>query len=391
MSKPRKLNEHRARSVVVWAVMCYAMTQLIVFCLPGYPWPARTDPEVAVRANRFNRNGAWLRNVPTLEESIIQWQVCHLLTAVGPQDIVFIGDSSCLMGVVPQVISEATKMRTWNLGTVGSLSTTGHAEILNLYLRKHERSKPKLVVCYLASPTLKRTQEETENLGVLNGFREWLHGKDAGRMAQEPLAQLPGYRLRSPLSVLAKQMLGAQPPATDFDVSRGKLPSDDEIRQTLLETHGYLAEPRSGPLSPAESQYHNLAMSPDGLRGIIQMFEMADSMSINLVLIINPQPELYRDGQAEVGLQRIEQALIRAARPFSRVTVHAPALRWFDNDDFGTPQHLTKLGAIKNSIEVARILNGILSSRGSSSIAPHRASKTPSLMRAKGAHDSFDS
>ncbi|MDB5391170.1 MAG: hypothetical protein JWM11_6816 [Planctomycetaceae bacterium] len=88
------------------------------------------------------------------------------------------------MGVVPGCITEQTGLTVWNLGTVGSLSTRGHAAILELYFRRHSNSQLKLVVCVFAPPTLLRTAEEVHNSGVYNRFQEWLHGADAGQPAK---------------------------------------------------------------------------------------------------------------------------------------------------------------------------------------------------------------
>jgi hypothetical protein len=252
------------------------------------------------------------------------------------------------------------------------LSTSGHAKILELFLNKPDILKPKLVVCYFAPPTLLRTQREIDQLGVLNRFREWLYGADAGLAAQEPLSQLPGYRLRRPLCLAANRLFATDElSGTKLDVQRGKLPSDDEIQTTLLETHGYLAEPRTGVLPSVESQPDNRAMlSPDSLRGIVQMFEMTDAMSIDLVFMMTPLPRLYCGTNAETAYQRLEEQLDVAARPFSRVTIRSPLLRCFNDEHFGTPQHLTRVGASRNSAEIAQMLQDITSKKDGSCLPP---------------------
>ncbi|MDB5341571.1 MAG: hypothetical protein JWN70_7190 [Planctomycetaceae bacterium] len=340
--------------------MAFVLMQVVVAALPGYPWSTRTEPETAVRANRFQRDSGWLRTTPTLEESIVQWQVHHLLTAVPPQDVLFVGDSSCLMGVIPEVITQGTQLRAWNLATVGSLSTLGQADILDLYFAKHPSSTPKLVVCYLAPPTLARDQEEIERQGVYNGLREWLYGADAGLAANLPLTQLPAYRLRRPLYQTAAQMLGTSSPRPLVSVRRGPFPSDDEVRRTLLETRGYFAESRKNQLPAIEPATNHLQLTADSLRGIVQMFESTHARSIDLVIMMTPLPERYRKAQDDVDYRKLADTLSAAARRFPKVKIHAPLLRYFDDASFGTPHHLTKAGATRNSVDLAKIIAAII-------------------------------
>lgn len=359
-SKPLPAPERRARIVVVWTAVAFVLMQVVVAGLPGYPWSTRTEPELAVRTNRFQRDSGWVRTTPTLEESIVQWQVHHLLTAVPPQDVLFVGDSSCLMGVMPEVITQDTQLRTWNLATVGSLSTQGQADILDLYLTKHPTSQPKLVVCYLAPPTLARDREEIERQGVYNGLREWLYGADAGLAANLPLAQLPGYRLRRPLYQAATQLLGTSQSKPLVNVRRGPFPSDDEVGRTLLETRGYFTETRKNQLPAIEPATNRLQLTADSLRGIVRMFESTHARSIDLVFIMTPLPERYRKVQDDVDYRKLAGALTAAARPYPKVKIHSPLLRYFDDASFGTPHHLTKAGATRNSTELAEIIAAIV-------------------------------
>lgn len=337
-----------------------AALQGLAMVLPGYPWPAQTRPEVAVRTERYYRYGGWIRTSPTPEESIIQWQVHHLLMDVPPQEVIFVGDSSCLMGIVPQRITERTGLPAWNLGTVGSLSTHGHARILELYLQRHTATKPKLVVCYLAPPTLLRTSEQVAELGVLNRFHEWLDGADAGLTGRAPLAQLPGYRLRRPLYAAAGQMLGDSRPTPVLDVKRGHFPSDDSIRQTLLKNRGYLPEPRKRTWLPVPNSHPTPMPTPDSLSGIVRMFELAQRHSVELLFVMTPLPESYRTREYEQAFRHLEQRLCEAAHPYPNVKLSQPLLRYCRDEDFGTLHHLSETAAPGNSDQVAGLIGNTL-------------------------------
>lgn len=347
--------QRRSFRVVVWTGCWIVALQVLTTCLPGYPWPARTQPEIAVHAERYFRDGGWTRTSPTLEESIIQWQVHHLMTDVPPQDIVFVGDSSCLMGIMPDRITAATNLPAWNLGTVGSLSTQGQARILDLYLQRHAATKPKLIVCCFATPTLQRTSEQVEQLGVLNRFREWLDGADAGAAARAPLAQLPGYRLRRPFYLAATEFLNAEQPELILNTKRGQFPSDDSVRKSLLSNRGYLPEPRRQQLPPHEPFAISL-LTPDSLAGIVRIFDLANANSVPLLFVMTPLPESYRGPASERAFERLEQQLRVAAIPFPSVEIGSPLLRYLADQDFGTPNHLTEAAAPRNTDRLAELI-----------------------------------
>lgn len=352
--------QRRSFQVLTWTIGWIVALQALATFLPGYPWPAHTQPDVAVRSERYYRNGGWIRTSPTPEESIIQWQVHHLLTDVPPQDVIFVGDSSCLMGIVPQRITERTGLPAWNLGTVGSLSTHGHARILELYLQRHSSTKPKLVVCYFAPPTLLRTSEQVAQTGVFDRFQAWLDGADAGSAGRAPLAQLPGYRLRRPVHAAAGQLLGDSRPTPALNVKRGHFPSDDSIRQTLLNNRGYLPEPRKRTWLPVPDTHPAPMPTPDSLTGIIRMFELAREHSVDLLFVMTPLPESYRTAEYEQAFRHLEVQLSTAARPYPNVTLSEPLLRYCQDGDFGTLHHLSENAAPKNSDQVASLIGKTL-------------------------------
>src|SRR5262249_43943317 len=121
----------------------------------------------------------------------IQWQVSHLLTNPETQDVVFFGDSSCLMGIVPGEVTRESGLRGWNFGTLGVLTTDGHADLLDLYLRGH--STPSLAVYHLSMYPLVLTNKEAERSGYWAPFRDWLArewGGEAGALGHLPSSRL---------------------------------------------------------------------------------------------------------------------------------------------------------------------------------------------------------
>src|SRR5215470_15386989 len=121
--RTRLTSRQRARRILLWAAVSFVACQAALGL-------ARVRPP----SQRFNE--AELNGVPTLAESIVQWQVSNLRDDLGPVDVVFFGDSSCLMGVMPRIVEDETGLRCWNFGTLGWLSTDGHADLLQLFVDK---------------------------------------------------------------------------------------------------------------------------------------------------------------------------------------------------------------------------------------------------------------
>ncbi len=59
-------------------------------------------------------------------------------------DVIAIGDSTCLAAFLPREFEQATGLRAWNLGTFGSTSFLGFRYVLEQYLVHHPR--PRLVL-----------------------------------------------------------------------------------------------------------------------------------------------------------------------------------------------------------------------------------------------------
>lgn len=73
-------------------------------------------------------------------------------------NVVFIGDSSCLMGIVPKVITEETNLKVINLATYGATGIIGYDIILRKYLENN--AKPDLIIFYV-SPSIPNSYNQT--------------------------------------------------------------------------------------------------------------------------------------------------------------------------------------------------------------------------------------
>ncbi len=82
-------------------------------------------------------------------------------------EIILIGDSSCLMNVAADQLSDALKTSVLNLGTFSYLDLTAYSALLRENQRRHT---PKAVVLLMHPEGLRRLGSETYQLGILNDY-----------------------------------------------------------------------------------------------------------------------------------------------------------------------------------------------------------------------------
>ena len=324
----------RAMWVVVFLLFFFGLAEL------GTSWILAAHGP----AGRFNRAG--LLKPPTVTESVVEWQVRHLLEGSERDDIVFFGDSSCLMGVVPGVLGESG-VSAWNYGTIGWLGIDGYADLLKLYV--DHRGKPGLAVCYMSMYPLTVSNEEIDRMGFRQAFRDWVFpGRFEGSFRD--LEALPTRRLHLLFEPTAAELRGT----AFLDEARGPYPSDAGLRTLLLDNRGYLPALVSRNLEAGDET----RLDPQGpwIQALKRLFASADARGVTLLLLIHPFPEKWRgrrDGAERAAWQHLMEAI---AAPYPRVRVGTPLVRYMPRRLFATAEHLTEEGAIENTRELAPLL-----------------------------------
>src|SRR5262245_37674516 len=177
MRGKRNARRRRSRMVLLSAGLSFLLLQGAVALLPAHKCPAP-----------FDTRGLW--DVAPLEYSIVHWQMRHLLES-SDQDVIFFGDSSCLMGVKPRVVQDATGLKTSNYGMLGYLGTKGHALLFRLFLERH--TAPRLAVYYVCAYPLEASQKDIDDAGMLRALQEWQCGAigegQVWRLADRKLAE----------------------------------------------------------------------------------------------------------------------------------------------------------------------------------------------------------
>lgn len=283
--------------------------------------------------------------VPLLEESITQWQIHHLLHAVGPQDVLLLGDSSCLMGTRPLQMMEQTGLDVWSAATIGSLGVRAHVRTLDLFVRRS--GVPRLVVYHTnlhALVTQLRALRQTRRFDHFPGWVDRVEGMD-----ETP--RLPSLRLRDRLQ---ERIVHATVRPPFDEVPRTPYGSDADVRDELLRKRGVMTQAVGQKLE-----------GPMELRGILQdaakaelerLFERAEKYGFTLVVVMGPFPDVTDTPRTRLTLETLQKNLRELAEPFSNVHVAEPFIRFYATDQFGTLAHLLETGAERNTNELIAIL-----------------------------------
>lgn len=343
----RQLAERRGFRIVTAMAVAFALIQAATaYLLPTH------QP-----STRYNE--ARLKHVPDLSESVIQWQTHNLFTCPAASDVLFFGDSSCLMGVIPKVVTDCTGKSAWNLGTIGYLTLEGHADLFELYARLH--GTPKLAIYHATYYTWKMTEEERASLGFLLAFREWGVTNPLKSSWSDLSTWLPTNRANHlALSSLRRLFVSSEDTRQYLSKPRGVYPSDDDVRDQLRETRGFLPEVFT---STTREQWKEFArkfrskvlpvLDPACVEPLQRMFRFAETNGIQLVVLMAPLCECFEGPDMEAAYYKLESDLRELTGPYARVRVESPLLRTVRFEDCATDTHLTLEGAKKNSRDLA--------------------------------------
>ncbi len=270
--------------------------------------------------------------VPTFEESIVQGQIDFCRNNRQPQDVLLLGDSSCLMGLRPKLIVQQTGRNAWNIGTLSWLQIEGHLELLKLYVEHH--GPPRLVV-YHVSPYTLGFKAPGDYLARLRDHLD----------PQRPWLPSLAYRrtIRTgPLFELMKEDL--------LDTERGVFPSDAEVRRILRDRRGAMTERRTDTwLKPPSVQ---VTLPPYAVATLDELFHFAGERGFGLLVMICPMPEIARTPQNVASLDRLAADLRQIVGRSPHAELFDPAIRFYPDELCYSVEHVYEDGAIRNTEEL---------------------------------------
>jgi hypothetical protein len=343
-AKKRVNLEKWSRSVIILFVAFLAVGEL---CLALAPIP---DPPPFTR-ERFGTR--LYSGVPPVEVSIVNWQINNSLTQLKKSDILCLGDSSCLMSVVPAVIEKTTGLSCWNIGTLGYVGTKGHALILEQWLKKF--GPPRLLVYHIVPHSL--VSSNTECSTYFKPLKEWL----SSSTEQEWYDRLPSSVARRylfwKLSALASRL---GPADNNLDSPRGVYPSDHQVASIMRDNKGFM--PEFQPTMPRNkwTLYPFKSFNPDCIAGLTEIFQLSSQYNFPVYFVMHAVPDVYEGPATAAAYADYERNLRKAAKGFASVQLAKPLLTYMPTEKCANLHHLTPAGAISHSQDLANAVRRLL-------------------------------
>ncbi len=313
------------------------------------------SPHVSVQAENLLAQRFYPPNrIPALEESIIQWQIYHAMSAKENIDILLLGDSSSLMGLRPKIIQERTGLTAWGIGTLDYTGTPGNVDILETYLQR--RPAPKILVYHIISWSFNLSDADLQRFGYLERLRDWLNvGLEAKTTGASGIV-LPSMQYRRDAHRLFTTF-STQEKEEWLNAPRGPYPSDNDIRQTLLRNQGAMTEVvHEEEVNHPRDLRGFLRIDPSLLDDLRRLMDICARESIQLVIVANPLPESGATPENLHGLAALEAELRDLSKDQTHVMLFAPFTRVYPVTLCASYNHLTEEGAQKNSEEVSQWL-----------------------------------
>jgi len=290
-------------------------------------------------------------SVPTVGDSVIHWQ----LSNGEPAEIVFIGDSSCLMGVQPNVVSEITNRSTRNMGTIAMLHSEGHADGLEKYIEKH--GPPKAVVYHMTTVfgTGYYGKEAIRKMGRLTRYRAW-----SGIQPEALIYNVPSIRkYRHSLQDRTRMLFAtAGNQEAYLRAQRGLYPSHEEMGDQLTRSKGWMPEVEMLDWDQfPDHMPRELHMNSDMYPGLKRVMALAFEHDIKIGFVQNPIPEKFKVVNPAGEQQKFESTIKGMADNEQSIHFYPEFIRPYPLKWCAQIQHLNEEGSRHNSREIAEWLN----------------------------------
>jgi len=286
---------------------------------------------------------------PDIAESIVQWQVAHATLVNERQDLILLGDSACLAGLLAGELMEETGLKTWNLGTFGFTYTDGHADILELFIERN--GPPRFLIYYTSYYPLARHLGTREVRSWLGRLRNWL------APAEQTSYLFPSLRYRRELRDVLWALGREEITYAGLDVPRDNFGSDNEVRRELWENRGSF--PRGAEEVFPEDRFEDgiswrPAFHPDCEEGLRRIAETAREYGFPVLYLFSPLPEAADNKTVRLQVADLETNLERVFAPYPEVSLHQPFLRFYPDDHCMDMRHLTFIGTKRHTAEITR-------------------------------------
>jgi hypothetical protein len=341
-------------------LLCAALIEVVIHCC----WATSDEKLIEFRYYRPDK-------APAIGDSLVYWKYRELLTPEkDPRyyPVALIGDSSCTMGIIPDVVQEESGWDTVNLAMNGGATLDVQNELLELHIAKH--GAPRLVVMQMSDHVLCGSVRLSQVHEYRQQILDWsaLVQNKTSFSWRNPLLAIPSVRRRPMMLHDWWSFWSSQPKDYFLTAARDPWPSDAQVGELLKETKGYLEFPPPAGKPPRISPFR---LVKDWLPMFERLFQMSQRYEFDLLMILNPLTDSTMLPDSAEERRQIADEMAAFAQSYPRVKIHrAGFTRVYPEEVMGDGVHMARAGAERNSREIAGWLGEYQQERGGLATRP---------------------
>jgi len=303
--------------------------------------------------HQMRKEGVFLPTdrVPEFVEAIAFHAMDYAAHSQERNEVVFIGDSTCIAESMPTLFQECTGLRAYNLGTPGALGFEGYEIILRAYLEHHP--KPQIIAFCLHPSALSIRSEP-----------QWVGDRFVNVYGSGPCVWQFNPQSIAPIVKLAMQMTmdSDRNAYADKPMSAKSGHSFRSLRETMGKQRGFWLWPGNytrfvnGRLADDTESF---PVTENMKEGVAKILRLAGRHDIPVLFRLSP---ILANGKSDLSRLNAWLDTLEAGEE-CRVIVSRPEVLKYDRALFGneTPEHCNDRGAREftrfMAEEVARILH----------------------------------
>jgi len=378
-SGPSHPKRGRRISVTLLVTSCALLTPLVLcasFCGMGANYKGQLGLLEPYRA-------------PTSDEAIALIPIEYAIDEHEPNDVIFVGDSTCRSGLDPRLFQKLSGLTAYNLGSSGSLSIWGQFATLTAYLAHHPA--PRAVVLCMSpvnvlqiqrapegSPGAAPTVVETTAGALYERFLRIYGTPNFRRGIFADGTSSLRYFINRGMSIAQGQLTAWVSGQTHDRLDDPLYGYESETYRTLSDkmrqSHGFFLLPRThgdavGILEALSEPHSVNSWIDDGVRAFAGL---AQKHGFRLLIRLGP---LSRD-QAPWDSECIPAWLKRLEGEFPQVSASRPEVLWYDRQVCWDSIHVNASGVKLFTGATARDVMNLVGTRQASHSRQESAKRT---------------
>jgi hypothetical protein len=292
---------------------------------------------------------------PEMDEMIIDFTMDYVLNSTEYNDIVFHGDSSCKYGVNAKLFQDQSKLKAYNLGTLGTIGWSGYALLLERYLEHHPR--PRMVVFCIYPAML------TEVWSNRNWHEErfvWCYGSESEELRPRHANATCDYTKTGMFAMQGYLLNGSE-----NRTYRSKISGISRVESAEL-IEKWLAGRGSSQLSGIAkdqrlAQLEDFYIASNACQQIRRMAKLTKDKHVTFAIRLTP---VWKGAKVFPADKRIVYEKLRVFETeFDNVTIIRPEVLEYDQMFFDDEAHLNNLGSAKLTGSLADSIKDILAGK----------------------------